>query len=177
MATSWVSLMSLTTSCLQSKAECFLSIFARSLGLFTWGTACVYSLTSLHTCSTSTMLLCFIFAFLPIPLTLPSSPSPTSPSLSASMSQAECHLHFLSLSPASSLQTLFQACKSPCARWEDSFLIHPHYQQSASRFEQPCQLLRNETIANIWWISWLSTLLIRQMNCKKKHYYFELMIP
>lgn len=82
---------------------------------------------------------------------------------------AACNLCFLSFPPACWHQSLFKACKSPCARQEDGFLIHPHYQQSASRSEQPCQLLRNETIASIWWISWLSTLLIRQMNWKKKH--------
>lgn len=136
------------------QAECSLSIthiFLITLGgLLTQGTACVYSLTSLHSHSTSTTLLCFIFAFVPIPFTLPSSASPTCPTLCIHVPGTECHSRFLSLPPASSLQSPFQACKSPCARWEDSFLIHPHYQQSASRSEQPCQLLRNETIANIW---------------------------
>lgn len=74
------------------QAECSLSIthiFLITLGgLLTQGTACVYSLTSLHSHSTSTTLLCFIFAFVPIPFTLPSSASPTCPTLSASTSQA-----------------------------------------------------------------------------------------
>jgi len=85
---------------------------------------------------------------------------------------AVCSLRFLILPLACWHQSLFQASKSPCARQEDIFLIHPHYQQSAPRSQQPCQLLRNETIASIWWISWLSTLLIRQMNWKKKHSLF-----
>lgn len=110
--------------------------------------------------------------FLPFSAFLLPCPAQPLPLVPLSLHPRPRHWVSLVLSPSlpssSSLQFLFQACKSPCARWEDIFLIHPHYQQSASRFEQPCQLLRNETIANIWWISWLSTLLITQMNCKKK---------
>lgn len=60
------------------------------------------------------------------------------PHLSLVVPGTECYLLLLSLPPLSSLQSLFQVFKSPCARWEDNFLIHPHYQQSVSRSEQPC---------------------------------------
>lgn len=130
------------------------------------------------TCSISTTLPCSIFTFLPICVTasgsntLPDSASHTCTCWCVPLHpcpDTACNLCFLSFPPACWHQSLFKACKSPCARQEDGFLIHPHYQQSASTSEQPCQLLRNETIASIWWISWLSTLLIRQMNWKKKH--------
>lgn len=91
-------------------------ISAHSLWLLTQGTACVFSLTSLHTFSTSAMPPCFIFAFLPIPITLPSSASPTYPTLSASMSQAlnvTCTFSPSLLPPPSILS---QACKNPCAK-------------------------------------------------------------
>jgi len=152
----------------------------------TQGTVCACSLAvSSYTLPYSISILLPIYGTMLAPSTLPASCihccAPP-----ASISQVWCATFTSSPFLLPVYISFFQAFRSPRARQGDCFLIHPHYQQSASRSEQPCQLLRNETIVSIWWISWLSTLLISQMNWKKTNkqtnkqknmHYFELMIP
>lgn len=113
----------------------------------TQGTACVHSFAvRSYTLPYSISILLLIYGTVLAPSTLPASYIhycvPLHPYPRCCVQPAP-HLHSFCLSISASF-------KLAGARQEDCFLIHPHYQQSASRSEQPCQLLRNETIASIW---------------------------